>query len=226
MYNITTLEKADFGGLYFISEVLYLDNKIFYLVKIGQAINIQSRMSTYNTHNTAYHNFPNSAIQIEDKAERDAYEFIAHTRLKQLSVYSAKKAKEWFYISEYVFNNIKNNPWKIIFEETFFNELLAAPESQIKYTEIKQEPQIQIKEKIVYKEKDNTIIKEQLERAEKQINLYKAIADNYAEIILNNTKIEKNNTEIEKRINEYTQLGIDLNKRGFWGRLMFALNIY
>ena len=42
------------------------------------------------------------------------------------SVYSAKKAKEWFYISEYVFNNIKNNPWKIIFEETFFNELLTA----------------------------------------------------------------------------------------------------
>jgi len=227
MYNITTLEKADFGGLYFISEVLYLDNKIFYLVKIGQAIDIQSRMSTYNTHNTAYHNFPNSAIQIEDKTERDVYENIAHTRLKALSVYCAKKAKEWFYISEYVFNSIKDNPWQIIFENDFFDKLLAAPESKIKYKEIEQDPQIQIeekiiykeKEKIVYKEKDNTVIEEQYQQAKRDIDFYKNLANDY----YNALKIDK---DIENRINNYAKLGIDLSKRGFWGRLMFALGIY
>lgn len=227
MYNITTLEEANFGGLYFISEVIYLDNKIFYLVKIGQAINIKSRMSVYNTHNTAYHNFPNSAIEIEDKEERNNYENIAHAFLRKLSVYNTIKCKEWFYVSEYVFNNIKDNPWALIFDENFFNQLYKAPEAKIKYKEINSNPEIKeqiiYQEKIVYKEKDNTTIieqyKKQYEKEKKDANFYKQLTDNYHEII-------KMNQSTEKQINEYTKLGYDLNKRGFWGRLMFALNIY
>lgn len=219
MYNITTLEKANFSGLYFISEIIYLDDKIYYLVKIGQATNIKKRMSTYNTHNTAYHNFPSSAIQIEEKIKRDVSENIAHGRLNLLSVCSTEKAKEWFYVSEYVFNCIKDNPWKIILENDFFDKLLAAPESKIEYKEIKPEVQIQVEEKIVYKEKDNTIIKKQYKQAKKDIDFYKNLANNYYNIL----KIDEGT---EKRINEYTQLGIDLSRRGFWGRLMFALNIY
>lgn len=233
MYNITTLKEADFGGLYFISEVIYLNDKIFYLVKIGQAVNIKSRMSVYNTHNTAYHNFPSSAIQIEDKEERDNYENIAHTFLKTLSVYNAVKCKEWFYVSEYVFNNIKDNPWTLIFDEDFFNQLYQAPETKIKYKEINSNPEIKeqivyqdkviYKEKIVYKEKDNTTnieqYKKQYETAKKDADFYRQMTENYYGIL-------KTDLLVEKRMNEYTKLGYDLNKRGFWGRLMFALNIY
>lgn len=227
MYNITTLKEADFGGLYFISEVIYLNDKIFYLVKIGQAVNIKSRMSVYNTHNTAYHNFPSSAIQIEDKEERDNYENIAHTFLRKLSVYGAVKCKEWFYVSEYVFNNIKDNPWALIFDEKIFNQLYQAPETKIKYKEINSNPEIKeqiiYQEKIVYKEKDNIAnieqYKKQYETAKKDADFYKQMTENYSEIF-------KTDKLIEKRIDEYTKLGCDLSKRGFWGRLMFALNIY
>lgn len=221
MYNITTLKEADFGGLYFLSEIICLNDKLFYLVKIGQAVNIKSRMSVYNTHNTAYHNFPNSAIQIEDKDERDNYENIAHTFLRRLSVYSAVKCKEWFYVSEYVFNNIKDNPWALIFDENFFNQLYKAPETKIKYKEINSNSEI--KEKIIYKEKDNTTdierYKKQYETAKKDADFYKQMTENYYGIL-------KADLLVEKRMNEYTKLGYDLNKRGFWGRLMFALNIY
>lgn len=219
MFQVTTLEEANFGGLYFISEILFLNDKVYYLVKIGQSINIVDRLNKYNVHNTAYHYFPSSAIKIENQEERNNYEKFAHTILRMLKVYDSKKCKEWFFVSEYVYNALKDNPWKI-FEPTFSKKLIDAPESKIKYKQIEKEKEEIIKTeyipKIEYITKTEYIIKEiptykpWMEENKKRLEeLIKQDKDFYSKL----NKIEK----------KYFELGKDLNNRNFFGRLLYAI---
>lgn len=95
-----------FGGLYFVSMIGTNPNgKMYYLVKIGQAKNIASRMASYATHNPMiYHNY--ISLQIDDKEQRDKTEQNCHKFLAKFAYGVAQNSCEWFYVNEKDYFNI------------------------------------------------------------------------------------------------------------------------
>ena len=89
-----------FAGLYFNGMIgCTPDNTKYYLVKVGQAIDIAKRMRNYATHNPMiYHN--NQSLRIDDAKKRDEWETNCHDWIASHAYAVAQNSNEWFYVDE------------------------------------------------------------------------------------------------------------------------------
>lgn len=108
-----------YSGLYFIGIIGQPPaGKPYYIVKIGQAMNIQARIKQYLSHNPMiYHD--DISIQIENSIARNEAERTAQNWLKNFAYAYAMNTYEMFYVNEEDYFNIceflkdKNNFKKI-----------------------------------------------------------------------------------------------------------------
>ena len=86
-------------GLYFIAMMAHNpEGENFYLVKIGQAEDIGTRMQQYASHNPMiYHN--NCSLYI-NHGSMNEYERNCHMFLKTMAYARAQNALEWYYVTE------------------------------------------------------------------------------------------------------------------------------
>lgn len=97
--SCATITERGMRGLYFVAMMAHNpDGKNFYLVKIGKAEDIGSRMRQYASHNPMiYHN--NCSLYINE-GRLEPYEHNCHNFLNNIAFGRAQNSLEWYYVNE------------------------------------------------------------------------------------------------------------------------------
>lgn len=181
-----TESKADYPGLYFVADTKIIDNKKYYLVKIGKSDNgIKQRIKNYYTYNPLiFHN--NYSYRIDNKQKRAQLEIICHNILSELSNGRVANVHEWFSVNKMVFNELIKNPWIILEGNNKYLDRL------ISLSKIEEENE----EEYFYHRQEEQVknLQNENEELKKEIAFLQSINKNYKEYLIKEQSISEAKT--------------------------------